>query len=187
MKWAAIMLALIVLGLLAWRILRIAPHLRAGDTAPAFELKDQQTKVWRLADYRGRWLVLYFYPKDDTPGCTREACHFRDDILTLRGLHADVAGISVDNADSHARFATKYHLPFPLLADTDGEVATAYGVLLKLGPLKMARRVTFIITPDGRIGRIFRHVNPANHAAEIAQALKTLQIEHAPVKLAPAL
>jgi len=92
----------------------------------------------------------------------------------------------VDNADSHARFATKYHLPFPLLADTDGGVATAYGVLLKLGPLKMARRVTFIITPDGRIGRIFRHVNPANHAVEVAQALKTLQIEHASVKLAPA-
>lgn len=175
MKWAGILLALIVLGLLAWR-LRPAPGLVAGETAPEFQLMDQANQPRQLSEYRGRWLVLYFYPRDDTPGCTREACRFRDDILTLRGINAEVVGISVDTAASHARFAAKYKLPFPLLADTQGKVAAAYSALFTLGPLRLARRTTFIVTPSGKIGRIFKNVDPAHHATEVAQAIKKLQI-----------
>jgi peroxiredoxin Q/BCP len=175
MKWITLICIALSLTLLAWRSTSSAATLTIGEPAPAFQLSDQSGTVRRLADYRGHWLVVYFYPKDDTPGCTAEACHFRDDILTLRGLKAEVVGISIDQADSHARFAAKYHLPFPLLADTDGAVAATYGALFKLGPLKLARRETFIIRPDGTLGQAFKSVDPARHAAEVAQALRSLQ------------
>lgn len=174
MKWVAIALLLIV-ALLSWRVLRPTVRVRVGEPAPEFQLPDQQGMQHRLTSYRGRWLVLYFYPRDDTPGCTREACRFRDDFQQLQTLHAEVVGISVDSADSHARFAAKYHLPFPLLADTQGLVAAQYGVLIKLGPLKMARRMTFIIAPDGRIAHLFPRVNPSQHALEVTRILKNLQ------------
>lgn len=184
MKWVVVVLALIVLALVSWRIFRGAPRLRVDDNAPEFQLVDQQGTMRQLSAYRGCWLVLYFYPKDDTPGCTREACQFRDDLHTLEALNAQVAGISVDTAVSHARFAATYHLPFPLLADTEGKVAAAYEALFKLGPLKIARRVTFIITPEGRIAHIFRHINSAQHAVEVARTLKALQVNHAPPRQA---
>ncbi len=180
MKWIAIVSIALALVLLGWRTNSAAASIEVGQPAPAFQLSDQGGTVRRLADYRGHWLVLYFYPKDDTPGCTAEACHFRDDIMTLRGLKADVVGISIDAAESHARFAAKYHLPFPLLADTDGATAQAYGALFKLGPLKLARRETFIIRPDGTLGQAFRSVDPSNHAAEVAQALRKLQASATP-------
>lgn len=186
MKWALIVLTLIVAGFLTWRILRIAPRLVEGDIAPEFQLKDHEGRLRRLAEYQGRWLVLYFYPRDDTPGCTREACAFRDDLLTIRALHAEVVGVSVDDTASHARFVSQYHLPFPLLADPLGHTAAAYGALFKLGPLRMARRHTYIVTPEGRIGRIFRHVNPTHHAAEVARTIKELQIKSIVNKLVPA-
>src|SRR6266576_3468324 len=104
-----------------------AERLAAGAPAPAFELKDQDGRNHRLEDYRGRWVVLYFYPKDDTPGCTKEACNFRDDLPKLRALGVQILGVSVDTAESHAKFASKYKLPFPLLADTQGTVAKTYG------------------------------------------------------------
>lgn len=174
MKWVVILVVLIV-ALLSWRVMRPAVRLRVGELAPEFRLSDQQGTQHQLAAYRGRWLVLYFYPRDDTPGCTREACRFRDDYQQLQALHAQVIGISVDAADSHARFAAKYHLPFPLLADTQGLIAAQYGVLIKLGPLKMARRMTFIIAPDGRIAYLFPRVDPDKHALEVTRILKDLQ------------
>ena len=174
MKWVVILVVLIV-ALLFWRVMRPAVRLRVGELAPEFRLPDQQGTQHPLAIYRGRWLVLYFYPRDDTPGCTREACRFRDDYQQLQALHAQVIGISVDAADSHARFAAKYHLPFPLLADTQGLVAAQYGALIKLGPLKMARRMTFIIAPDGHIAHFFPRVDPDRHTIQVTRILKDLQ------------
>ena len=140
----------------------------------------------QLQAYRGRWLVLYFYPRDATPGCTREACDFRDNLLKVQALNAEVVGISVDSSDAHARFAKQHHLPFPLLADTAGKTAAAYGALFKLGPLRFARRHTFILTPEGRVGKIYRQVNPDHHAAEVGAAIEALQRQHTPPKLVPA-
>lgn len=152
-----------------------AADLAIGDPAPVFTLKDQSGQAHALIDYHGRWVVLYFYPKDDTPGCTTEACNFRDDLPALRALGAQILGVSVDDSASHARFAAKFHLPFPLLADTDGAVARTYGALWGFGPLKFARRHTFIIGPDGRIARIYRDVKPAAHSRELLRDLKELQ------------
>ncbi len=146
-----------------------------GAEAPAFALQDQASKTQALADYRGRWVVLYFYPKDDTPGCTTEACNFRDDLGTLRALNVQVLGVSMDDTQSHARFAEKYRLPFPLLADTGGVVTRAYGALWSLGPIKFAKRHSFIIDPEGRIARIYRDVKPESHSRELQQELKELQ------------
>ncbi len=146
-----------------------------GSVAPDFDLPDQNGQAHRLSDYAGRWLVLYFYPKDDTPGCTREACRFRDDIGVLGNLNAAVIGVSVDDTRSHAEFARKYQLPFPLLSDPDGRTAAAYDSLLNLGVVRFARRHTFIIAPDGRIAARFDKVDPANHAQEVAGVLRTLQ------------
>jgi thioredoxin-dependent peroxiredoxin len=146
-----------------------------GSAAPYFELQDQHGKVHRLTDYAGRWLVLYFYPRDDTPGCTEQACRLRDDIGVLGDLDAAVAGVSVDDVASHAAFAEKYRLPFPLLADADGRVAAAYGSLLNLGLVRFARRQTFIIDPNGRIAAHFTKVDPASHVQQVAQALRSLR------------
>jgi len=149
--------------------------LKAGDTSPDFKLKDQKGAVHTLADYRDRWLVLYFYPKDDTPGCTKEACNFRDDHVRLKKLGADVLGVSIDNQQSHNEFANKYGLPFPLLADTDGKVSSLYGSFFSLGPLRYARRHTFIIDPTGRIAKVYRSVSPATHSDDVIRDLGELQ------------
>ena len=101
----------------------------AGSLAPDFSLVDQNGETRALSSYRGRWVVLYFYPKDDTPGCTTEACQFRDDYAAVQRLGADILGVSIDNRASHAAFSKKFSLPFPLLADTDGRVAKQYGAL----------------------------------------------------------
>lgn len=156
-------------------ILRPGPQRAEGSMAPDFALQDQNGQMHRLGDYAGRWLVLYFYPRDDTPGCTREACRFRDDIGTLGKLDAVVVGVSVDDTRSHADFSRKYGLPFPLLSDPDGRVARAYGSLLDFKVLRFARRHTFIIAPDGRIAARFDHVEPARHAEEVRDTLKRLQ------------
>jgi peroxiredoxin Q/BCP len=146
-----------------------------GGAAPDFALPDQDGQTHRLGDYAGRWLVLYFYPRDDTPGCTQEACRFRDDIGILGDLDAAVVGVSVDDARSHADFARKYQLPFPLLSDPVGRTAAAYGSLLNLGLVRFARRRTFIIAPDGRIAARFDKIDPASHAQEVARTLRALQ------------
>src|SRR4030067_352135 len=107
------------------------------SAAPKFPLLDQEAKTHTLANYRGRWVVLYFYPNDDTPGCTTEACNFRDNLPALRALNVQILGISMDDTKSHARFAEKYRLPFPLLADTEGDVTRAYGALWSMGPIAL--------------------------------------------------
>jgi peroxiredoxin Q/BCP len=152
-----------------------AVELEVGQAAPEFVLPDQTGTEHRLSDYRDFWVVLYFYPKDDTPGCTKEACSFRDDILELRALKAQLFGVSLDDRDSHTRFSEKYSLPFQLLSDSSGEVTASYGALFKLGPLRYARRQTFLIDPAGRIAKIYRKVKPNGHSDEIIADLKALQ------------
>lgn len=166
---------LLLLGSVVLWMLRPGALREEGSIAPDFELQDQNGRTHRLRDYAGRWLVLYFYPRDDTPGCTQEACRFRDDIGVLGALNASIAGVSIDNTASHAEFARKYTLPFPLLADPEGKTAADYGSLLNLGVIRFARRHTFIIAPDGRIAARFDKVDPATHAAEVARSLRTLQ------------
>ena len=143
--------------------------------APHFELNDQYSHTHKLTDYGGKWLILYFYPKDDTPGCTKEACNFRDDIIKIHSLGAEVLGVSVDNTESHAKFAEEHGLPFPLLSDGDGKIAKEYGSLWSIGPIKFARRHSFIINPAGNIAKIYRDVDPDNHSNEVIYDLKDLQ------------
>jgi peroxiredoxin Q/BCP len=147
----------------------------AGQAAPDFSLRDQDGATRTLSTYRRRWVVLYFYPKDDTPGCTQEACRFRDDLPALRKLDAEVLGVSVDNPESHDRFSRKYSLPFPLLADTDGKVARQYGALWSLAFIRFAKRHTFIIDPQGKIAKIYRQVRSETHSQEVIGDLKALQ------------
>ena len=146
-----------------------------GSAAPDFALQDQNGQTHRLRDYAGRWLVLYFYPRDDTPGCTREACRFRDDIGDAGRSQRGGGRGQRRRYPSHAGFARKYQLPFPLLSDPDGHTAAAYGSLLNLGLIRFARRHTFIIAPDGRIAARFDQVDPASHVQQVAHALKALQ------------
>ena len=176
MKWMIGSLAvLLLLGSAALWMLRPSTRLPEGSLAPNFALADQTGQVHRLTDFTGRWLVLYFYPRDDTPGCTEQACRFRDDIGIFGNLNAAIAGISVDDAQSHANFARKFNLPFPLLADVNGNTAAAYGALLNFGVMRFARRHTFIVAPDGRIAARFDRVDPARHAQEVADTLRRLQ------------
>lgn len=127
-----------------------------------------------MQDYAGSWVVLYFYPKNDTPGCTKEACSFRDDLFQLEKLGAKVIGASVDDTDSHAKFAKKYHLPFPLLVDKDGKLAASYGALTNLGIVKFAKRYTFLIDPNGKIAKVYLSVDTSRHSQEIIDDLKRL-------------
>lgn len=147
---------------------------QVGQPAPQFQLPDQSGKVQALKDYQGRWVVLYFYPKDDTPGCTQEACTFRDDLNQLTALGAQVIGVSVDDTASHADFAKKYHLPFPLLADKDGKVADSYGALLNLVLAKYARRYTFLIDPQGKVAKVYLTVDTSRHSKEVVEDLMKL-------------
>lgn len=167
----ALLLILPLLGWMGWQALHAGPYPKVGASAPDFALLDQQGRMHRLAEYAGRWLVLYFYPRDDTPGCTREACSFRDGLARLQAAGAVVVGISVDTQESHARFAAKYHLNFPLLADSDGSVARSYGTLMDWKVLRMAKRNTFLISPQGKVRQVFTSVDPTRHADEILLAL----------------
>ncbi|MHB0991141.1 MAG: peroxiredoxin [Burkholderiales bacterium] len=150
----------------------------AGQSAPDFALIDQDGLWHKLSDFRGKWLVMYFYPKDDSPHCTTEACQYRDDISKIHALGAGVVGISVDDRDSHAEFAKKHHLPFPLLADKNGIVAARYGSVLDLMLLKFAKRNTFIIDPQGKIAKVYLSVNAATNPAQVVSDLAVLQAAH---------
>lgn len=146
----------------------------AGAPAPTFALPDQNGKPWWLDAQRGHWVVLYFYPKDDTPGCTQEACTFRDDLQALTELGAQVVGVSVDDIASHRAFAAKYHLPFPLLSDSDAAVARRYGALSDWLVVKFARRYTFLIDPEGRVAKTYLQVETSRHSKEIVNDLRQL-------------
>jgi thioredoxin-dependent peroxiredoxin len=168
----ALLLILFGLGWAGWRAWQTGPLPVPGAKAPDFSLPDQDGNIRTLASYSGRWLVLYFYPRDDTPGCTREACAFRDGLHKLAAVGATVAGISVDSRESHRRFAGKHGLPFPLLADSDGGVARRYGVLMDWGLFRMAKRVTFLIGPDGIIRRVYPDVDPRLHADQVLSDIR---------------
>jgi len=175
MKWLILLgLCSALLLLLANQMARAGELPKVGQAAPDFNLPDQNGKTHALKEYAGQWLVLYFYPKDDTPGCTQEACAFRDDLHQLTGLGAQVVGISVDDSNSHAEFAKKYHLPFPLLADGDAEVSARYGAVMNLVFTKIARRYTFLIDPQGRISKVYDKVETSRHSTEIIGDLKRL-------------
>jgi len=148
-----------------------------GTPAPEFEMADQTGQLHSLEDYRDQWVVLYFYPKDETPGCTREACGFRDNIFAFRDLNAQILGVSLDDVDSHREFAENHSLPFPLLADADGSTSDAYGVKTRMFGMTVAKRQTFIIGPDGTIAKHYEKVKPAEHSTQVIEDLKTLSAE----------
>jgi peroxiredoxin Q/BCP len=149
-----------------------------GDPAPELALPDETGTIHRLADQRGTWTILYFSPKDDTPGCTVEACEFRDQIGTIHERGADVWGISPQGAASKRAFREKFQLPFTLLADERHEVADAYGSWVEkqnYGRIYWGTaRTSFLVAPDGRIARVWPKVSPAGHAAEVLAALAEL-------------
>ena len=149
--------------------------IQAGNQAPDFSLPDENGAVRKLSDFRGKPVVLYFYPKDDTTGCTTEACGFRDQYHEYTAAGITVLGVSPDSVKSHTKFKEKYHLPFTLLADEGHKVCNLYGVW---GPKTLAGRLyegvlrtTFLIGPDGRILKVFERVKPDGHSAEILAAL----------------
>ena len=153
-------------------------NLEIGSQAPSFVLPDQNGKIHQLADYQGKWLLLYFYPKDNTPGCTIEACTLRDSWGEFAELNASVLGISADSVLSHQKFASKFALPFPILADEKKSMLQSYGVLAEksiFGKTFLGiKRSSFLIDPEGKIAKIYQNVKPAQHAAQVLADIKAL-------------
>lgn len=150
----------------------------AGKKAPAFTLPDEDGKARSLKDYAGKWVLLYFYPKDNTPGCTVEACTIRDQFQDFKKIKAVVLGVSTDSIASHKRFKDAYELPFTLLADTDKKLVNRYGVWGEknmMGRKYMGtKRTSFLISPDGKIAKVYEKVKPPVHAAEVIADIKML-------------
>ena len=168
--------ALIVAGG-AWRMVRASSD-RApavGAVAPDFTLSSQEGKPVSLGEYRGKWVVLYFYPKDFTSGCTTEAHNFQRDMAQYEAKNAVIIGVSVDTVDSHQKFCAKEGLNFKLLADTEHKVSEEYGSIMNLGVKKLSARHTFLVNPQGVIVREYMDVKPADHSAEVLAALTELQ------------
>jgi len=170
-------IAVVVLIILAPRLLSSsrAAAPAPGSAAPDFTLPSQESASVSLKDYRGSWVILYFYPKDQTPGCTREAHNFQADQSKYAERHAVILGVSVDSVDSHKKFCAKEGLNFKLLADRDGNVSKAYGSLTNLWITKFAARQTFLIDPNGKIAKAYTSVDPARHSAEVLAALDQMQ------------
>ena len=146
-----------------------------GSTAPDFKLQDQNGKWHELKDYRGKWVALYFYPKDQTPGCTTQACEFRDNIFAFRDANAQILGISVDDVESHKKFSEKHGLPFPILADASKEITKKYGVLRTyLGTMELAKRDTFLIDPQGKIVKHYADVDPKADSKNVLADIQAL-------------
>ena len=145
-----------------------------GEPAPGFRLQDQNGEWHDLQDYRESWLAVYFYPKDQTPGCTTEACNFRDNIFAFKAIGAAVVGISLDDVESHKEFSDKYKLPFVILADEGGAVADAYGVLRDYKLIKIASRQSFLVNPEGVIVKHYEDVDPETHTQEVLSDLETM-------------
>jgi peroxiredoxin Q/BCP len=150
-----------------------------GMDAPSFNLQDQNGEWHTLEQYRGQWLAVYFYPRDDTPGCTTEACNFRDNIYAFKAIGAAVVGISVDDVESHKEFSDKYKLPFTILADEDSNTAKAYGVLRDYKLIKLASRQSFLIDPEGKIAKHYADVDPDTHTDEVLADIKFFMEEPA--------
>ena len=149
--------------------------IKVGSKAPNFTLSDQNSIQHQLSDYEGSWVILYFYPKDDTPGCTTQACDFRDAVKRIIASKSNVFGVSLDSVESHKRFADKNNLPFSLLSDESGEVSEAYDSLNNFMSFKSAKRNTFIIDPDGKVAKIYLSVKPSTHSQMVLNDLNQLQ------------
>ena len=152
-----------------------APMPEVGQTAPNFTLPNQEGQPVDLNHYRGQWVVLYFYPKDMTTGCTIEAHNFQRDLDQYKALDAVILGVSVDTVDSHRQFCTKDSLHFTLLADPDKKVVQEYGSLGNFGPMQIANRNTFLINPDGKIVKVWTKVNPNAHSQEVLAAITSMR------------
>ena len=174
MQLKSITTASVIAFLLALSSSSIA-GLKVGDKAPNFALQDQNNITHTLSNYEGQWVVLYFYPKDDTPGCTTQACDFRDAVKRIIASKSVVFGLSLDSVRSHKLFAEKYNLPFSLLADESGEVSKLYDSLRNLLAYKVAKRNTFIVDPEGNIAKIYLSVDPKTHSAMVLSDLDDLQ------------
>jgi len=153
-------------------------YLKKGQKAIDLKLKDQNGKFHKLSDYKGKWVLLYFYPKDDTPGCTKEACAIRDNLPDFKKLKIKVFGVSVDSVESHKKFSEKYNLPFTLLSDEEKRVVKDYGVwgIKKfMGKTFMGtKRTSFLINPQGVIEKVYKNVAPEKHAEEVLKDLKKI-------------
>jgi peroxiredoxin Q/BCP len=180
-------IAAIVTGVIAVIIgsqLRSAKSAPAvGSPAPEFTLSSQEEKSVSLKDYRGKWVVLYFYPKDFTSGCTVEAHNFQRDQVEFAKRNAVIVGVSVDSAESHKKFCAKEGLNFKLLADTSHEVSKRYGSLMNFGIVQIAARHTFLIDPQGKIARSYMSVSPSRHSAEMLSAIDELEKQDSRVGL----
>ena len=168
--------ALIVIGLFAVgsaAAVNDAPA--AGAVAPDFSLTTNEGKQASLKDFRGKWVVLYFYPKDFTSGCTLQAHNFQRDLAKYEAKNAVILGVSVDTAESHKSFCAKEGLNFKLLADTEAKVSDAYGSVMEYNGMKLSARNTFIIDPKGKIAQVMMKVNPASNSEDVLAALETLQ------------
>ncbi|MGA8531188.1 MAG: peroxiredoxin [Acidobacteriaceae bacterium] len=152
-----------------------APMPEVGQTAPTFTLPNQEGQPVDLSSYHGKWVVLYFYPKDMTTGCTIEAHNFQRDLDKYKALNAVILGVSVDTVDSHKQFCTKDSLTFTLLADPDKTVVEKYGSLGNFGPMQIAMRNTFLINPEGKIVKVWTKVNPNVHSPEVLAAIEGME------------
>lgn len=174
---AAVVAVLVIAGYAVQRSFAAdnAPMPEVGQTAPTFSLPNQEGQPINLDQYRGKWVVLYFYPKDMTTGCTIEAHNFQRDLDKYKAVNAVILGVSVDTVDSHKQFCTKDSLSFTLLADPDKKVVEQYGSLGNYGPMQIANRNTFLIDPDGKIVKVWTKVNPQPHSEEVLAELNELQ------------
>jgi peroxiredoxin Q/BCP len=170
-----LLVVVVMLIVLVPRLLSHSPTPSEGSAAPDFTLPSQEGSPVSLKDYRGKWVVLYFYPKDQTPGCSREAHNFQVDQSKYAERNAVVLGVSLDSVDSHKKFCAKEGLNFKLLADTEHKVTDSYGSLTNLGLVKFAARHTFLIDPSGKIAKAYTSVDPLKHSDEVLAELDTLQ------------
>lgn len=175
-SWVRSWMLAVAFTWLAASVAQAAEGPALGSAAPDFKLQDQNGKWHELKDYRGKWVALYFYPKDKTPGCTTQACEFRDNIFAFRDAGAVILGVSVDDVESHKEFSEKHSLPFPILADDKKTVAKQYGVLKRfLGTIELAKRDTYLIDPSGKIVRHYEDVDPKGHSQVVLKDIKDLQ------------
>ena len=175
--WTILLVVVVALAglFVASRVLSAKSLPAAGSAAPDFSLSSQDGNQVSLKDFRGKWVVLYFYPKDFTSGCTLEAHNFQTDLAKYQAANAVILGVSVDTAESHKSFCAKEGLAFKLLSDTDAKVSDTYGSLMDYNGTKLSARNTFIIDPQGKIAKVFLKVKPAGHSEEVLSALASLQ------------